>query len=204
MNMVWLAISVLAWGFLHSLFASLKFKELIRRHSGPWTVRIYRLVYNLFAGFSFVLVLAVAARTPDKTLYSIPFPWFIPFVIGQGLAVIALVVGFLQSHPMEFLGICQLGSPIEEPRRLTIDGLYRFVRHPLYTGGLVFIWLMPFMTERVLVINLALTVYGVAGAYLEESKVIREFGQEYIDYKTVTPMFIPFIKGDKLGRDASN
>ena len=54
MNMVWLAISVLAWGFLHSLFASFKFKELVRRHSGPWAARIYRLVYNLFAGLSFI------------------------------------------------------------------------------------------------------------------------------------------------------
>jgi methanethiol S-methyltransferase len=204
MSMIWLAVSVLAWGFLHSLFASLKFKELARRHSSPWAVRIYRLVYNLFAGLSFVLVLAIAAHTPDKTLYSIPFPWFIPFVIGQGLAVIALIVGFLQGHPMEFLGICQRGSPIEEPRRLTTEGLYRFIRHPLYTAGLVFIWLMPFMTERLLVINLALTVYVMVGAYLEESKVIREFGQVYIDYKTVTPMFIPFIKGNKFGHNAFN
>jgi protein-S-isoprenylcysteine O-methyltransferase Ste14 len=120
-------------------------------------------------------------------------------VIGQGLAVIALIVGFLQSHPMEFLGIRQRGSPIEEPRRLKIKGLYRFVRHPLYTAGLVLIWLMPLMTERLLVINLALTVYVVVGAYLEEGKLVRKFGQEYVDYATVTPMFIPFLKGNKPG-----
>jgi protein-S-isoprenylcysteine O-methyltransferase Ste14 len=201
--MVWLAISVLAWGFLHSLFASLKFKDLVRRRFGPWAVRIYRLIYNLFAGLSFALVLAVAVRMPDKTLYSIPFPWFIPLVIGQGLAVIVLVVGFLQNRPMEFLGISQRGSPIEEPKRLTVEGLYRFIRHPLYTAGLVFIWLMPLMTERLLVINLALTVYVVVGAYLEEGKLARKFGQEYVDYAAVTPMFIPFLKGNKPGWDAS-
>ncbi len=203
MDMVWLAVSVLAWGFLHSLFASLKFKDLVRRHSGPRAAQFYRLVYNLFAGLSFVLILVVAARTPDQTLYLIPFPWFILLVVGQGLAVIALVVGFLQSRPMEFLGIYQLGSPVEEPKRLTMAGLYRFVRHPLYTAGLVFIWLMPLMTERLLAINLALTVYVVVGAYLEESKLVREFGQDYVDYAAVTPMFIPFLKGNKPGHDAS-
>jgi protein-S-isoprenylcysteine O-methyltransferase Ste14 len=199
MDKVWLAVSVLAWGFLHSLFASLKLKDLVWRRFGLRAARIYRLVYNLFAGLSFALVLAVAVRMPDKTLYSIPFPWFIPLVIGQGLAVIALIVGFLQSHPMEFLGIRQRGSPIEEPRRLTVEGLYRFVRHPLYTAGLVFIWLMPLMTERLSVINLALTVYVVVGAYLEEGKLVRKFGQEYVDYAAVTPMFIPFLKGNKPG-----
>jgi protein-S-isoprenylcysteine O-methyltransferase Ste14 len=54
------------------------------------------------------------------------------------------------------------------------------------------------MTVNVLVINIFLTVYVIIGAYFEERKLRREFGQEYTDYVAVTPMFIPFLKGNKI------
>jgi len=203
MDMIWLALSVLAWGFLHSLFASLGFKEVVRRRFGRWVDRYYRLIYNLFASLSFGLILVLAVLTPDRTLYSVPMPWLIPLVIGQGLAVVALVVGFLQSHPMAFLGIRQLGPKLEESQPLTIAGLYHYVRHPLYTAGLAFIWLIPLMTERLLAINLALTVYVIVGAFLEERKLVREYGQEYLRYISNTPMFIPFLKGNKPAHNSS-
>jgi protein-S-isoprenylcysteine O-methyltransferase Ste14 len=40
-------------------------------------------------------------------------------------------------------------------------------------------------------------VYVVVGAYFEERKLIHEFGREYTDYAAITPMFIPFLKGNK-------
>ena len=80
---------------------------------------------------------------------------------------------------------------------LVTNGLYRHVRHPLYSAGIAFIWLMPLMTVNVLAINLALTVYVVIGAVFEERRLRRYFGQAYADYAAVTPMFIPFIKGNK-------
>ena len=189
--------TLLLWGLLHSLLAAHKAKDLARRALGPILFRFYRLFYNLFAGLSFLPVLAIAALTSDRTLYVVPLPWSGVMVFGELLAVAALVAGFLQSRPLEFLGFCQLGSPIEEPPQLTADGLYRYVRHPLYTAGLAFIWLMPRMTVNVLAINIALTVYVVIGAFFEERKLQREFGQAYAEYAAVTPMFIPFLKRRK-------
>ncbi len=83
---------------------------------------------------------------------------------------------------------------------LVITGVYRHVRHPLYSAGIVFIWLLPVMTVNVLAINIALTLYVLVGAYFEERKLRSKFGQEYIDYAAVTPMFIPFLKGNKMTR----
>jgi len=71
--------------------------------------------------------------------------------------------------------------------------LYRFVRHPLYTAGLVFIWLTPVMTVNRLVLYLSLTVYILIGAYFEERKLQREFGKEYEDYQIRTPMLFPAL-----------
>jgi protein-S-isoprenylcysteine O-methyltransferase Ste14 len=124
-------------------------------------------------------------------------------IAGEFLAGVALVAGFLQSRPFEFLGITQQGSPVEEPVQLTTNGLYHYIRHPLYSAGLALLWLLPWMTVNLLVINLALTVYIIIGATIEERKLKSEFGQAYGDYMTVTPMFVPFLKGNKSQRRTS-
>ena len=208
--MFWLISTVLLWGFIHSLFASQQVKEAVLGWFGENFVRFYRMAYNLLAGVSFLPILLIAAVIPDRKLYIFPLPWSALLVIGELLAVVVLVVGFRQTDTWEFLGLRQLvrtatskqpDGPVETVRgHLVTTGLYRHVRHPLYTAGLVFIWLMPLMTVNVLAINIALTVYVVVGANLEEHKLRHEFGREYADYAAVTPMFIPFLKGNKTPR----
>jgi protein-S-isoprenylcysteine O-methyltransferase Ste14 len=196
--MFWLILSVLLWGFLHSLFASLQAKELTRRWFGERMGRFHRLAYNIFSAVSFLPVLAIAALTPDRTLYRVPLPWSGVMIFGELLTVAALVVGFLQTDVWEFIGLRQVAGPLETREgKLVTLGLYRYVRHPLYSAGIAFIWLMPLMTVNVLAINIALTVYVVIGAMFEERKLRREFGQEYADYAARTPMFIPFTKWNK-------
>jgi protein-S-isoprenylcysteine O-methyltransferase Ste14 len=84
-----------------------------------------------------------------------------------------------------------------EPAQLKTGGLYRYIRHPLYLMGLVFIWLFPYMTGNILVFNLSLTLYILIGVFFEERKLRREFGQEYSAYAARTPMLIPFLKRNK-------
>jgi protein-S-isoprenylcysteine O-methyltransferase Ste14 len=129
-------------------------------------------------------------------------PWAIFLVAGELLAVAWLVIGFRQTDAWEFIGLRQLGES-DKPSNLTTSGLYRYVRHPLYSAGLAFIWLMPLMTVNILTINISLTVYVIAGAYFEERRLRDEFGQDYADYMATTPMFIPFLKGNKISRISS-
>ena len=204
MDTFWLAFSVLLWGFLHSLLASRGAKALASRLFGSLADHFYRLIYNAFALVSFVPVLVVAVRADHRVLYAVPWPWSGLMVLGMLLAAIALVVGFRPNDLWEFLGLRQLGTPEQEqPARLFTGGLYRYVRHPLYTAGLAFIWLMPLMTVSVLVINVALTAYVVVGAYFEERKLRLQFGQAYADYAAVTPMLVPFTRWNKAPRKAS-
>jgi len=197
MNIFCLILSVLLWGFLHSLLASASVKTLTERIFGVAERRYYRLAYNIFACVSFLPVLVITAFTPDHDLYTIPFPWFIPMLAGQLLALVALVIGFRQTDAGEFLGLRQLvGRETARPEtmRLVTIGLYRYVRHPLYTAGIIFIWLTPLMTVNVLAINLGLTVYILVGAYFEERKLRREFGAQYAAYQASTPMLIPGLR----------
>jgi protein-S-isoprenylcysteine O-methyltransferase Ste14 len=159
--------------------------------------RVYRLGYNVFASLSLLPVLALAALQPDTTLYTIRLPWSLLMYAGEFLALLTLVFGLLQSHPLEFLGLQQLVSTASQPGGLTTTGLYRYVRHPLYSAGLVLIWLVPRMSVNLLVMDLALSAYILIGAMFEERKLRKGFGQAYTDYMSVTPMLVPFLKGNK-------
>jgi len=192
--MVWLFLSVLLWGSVHSLLASLKAKELFQGWFGTKIMRFYRLVYNAFAGLSFLPVMALLVLTKSRTLYVVPLPWSVLMILGEILAVAGLVIGFLQTDAWEFLGLRQLGESAG-PSQLKTKGLYHLVRHPLYATGLAVIWLFPIMTYNFLAMNVGLTFYIFIGAFFEERKLRREFGLKYIDYEALTPMLVPFIKG---------
>lgn len=180
------------YGLVHTLLASLTFKAWIQRLLGEWYKRTYRLAYNLFAIISLLPVLALPALLPDQRLYLIPFPFALVTLALQGLAVVALLLGLLQTGVWSFLGIRQLGGDNPSgPSKLVVNGLYRWVRHPLYSAGLVFIWFTPLMTSNLLAFNLAATLYLIIGAMFEERKLLREFGQEYARYRSVTPMLVP-------------
>ena len=104
-DMFWLILSVLIWGLLHSLLASMKAKEITLRWFGKFLARFYRLAYNLLAGVSFLPVLVLAAMTPDRKLYSVPLPWSVLMGVGEFLAVVALVAGLRQTDTLAFIGL---------------------------------------------------------------------------------------------------
>jgi len=185
-------LAVFLYGVVHSLLALPRAKALARRWFGPAADRWYRLGYNLFGVISFLPVLALPALLPDQTLYTIPTPWSYLALAGQAAAVVMLAVGVMQTGAWKFLGLQQAFAPENQsPPRLVLTGLYRWVRHPLYTAGLLFIWLIPVMTANLLALNIGLTIYLIVGALFEERKLVREFGEAYLQYRKVTPMLIP-------------
>jgi methanethiol S-methyltransferase len=185
--------SVAVYGLVHSLLASLPIKAWVRRLLGPAADRYYRLVYNGIAALTFLPVLALAAALPGKTLYRLHLPWTLLALGLQIFALCVLAVGVLQTGAVSFLGLRQvLGPPEASAPRLVVTGLYRFVRHPLYSAGLLFIWLTPVMTTNLLAMYAGLTIYILVGALHEEYRLMREFGDAYREYRRRTPMLIPF------------
>ncbi len=193
--MLWLILSIALWGIVHSIMASLSFKKFLRRALGNGFMRAYRLFYNIFSVTSFAPILYLMFVLPNKGLYQVPFPWNILMLAGQGMSVIFLFVTVLQTDILSFAGLRQF---VEEERQgnLVTGGFYRHIRHPLYTFGLLILWLSPSVTVNSLIVYLSLTVYILMGAYFEERKLLREFGQAYADYKASTPMLIPRMKFD--------
>jgi protein-S-isoprenylcysteine O-methyltransferase Ste14 len=79
--------------------------------------------------------------------------------------------------------------------QLVTSGIYRFIRHPQYTGfflitfGMMCEWAtIPLILLYCLLVFL---YYGLAKK--EEKDMITEFGSEYEAYRKKTKMFIPYI-----------
>lgn len=191
--MLWLILSIALWGFVHSFLASFGFKDFLRRMLGDGFMKFYRLLYNIFAVVSIAPVLYLAAVLPDRDLYGIPTPWNYLMMAGQGISALLLLVAVLQTDVLSFVGLRQL---FEEERtgRLVTAGLYRIVRHPLYTFSLLVLWLSPKVSLNSFILYLSLTAYILIGISFEERNLLREFGEDYVRYKTVTPMLIPGLK----------
>lgn len=195
-NAPWIILlAVFVYSVVHSLLATFRAKTLAQRQFGPAADRFYRLTYNIFAVVSFLPVLALVPLLPDRPLYTISMPWLVLSLAGQVMAIGLLAVGLLQTGVGTFLGLSQLVSPPEvKSQTLVVKGLYRWVRHPLYTAGLLFIWLTPAMTGNVLALIVGLSAYLFLGAMYEERKLVRVFGPEYTAYQQSTPMLIPGLR----------
>lgn len=203
MSILWLIVAALVWGAFHSLTASLGFKAWLTRAFGTGFGRVYRFIYNVVSLLTFLPLLWLVASLPSRLLYAIPAPWAYLTGLGQLLGLALLVAGVLQTDPLAFVGLRGLFDPNPPEAKLVTHGPYRYVRHPLYTGGLLFLWLTPVMTDTLLTFYASLTVYMIIGALFEERKLLREFGQPYADYRARTPFLIPWPRGNNSRRAAS-
>jgi methanethiol S-methyltransferase len=188
--MLWLLLAIVLWGILHSLLASNGVKSFFRRTFGEGLMRGYRLFYNLFAFFSFLPILYLMVTLPNRMLYEVPTPFNLLMRLGQGISLILLVAAVLQTDPFSFVGLRQIFEE-EKNGPLMTGGLYHYVRHPLYSFSLLMLWLSPHMSLNSFIVYLALTVYILIGIVFEERKLLREFGEQYASYRSVTPMLIP-------------
>jgi protein-S-isoprenylcysteine O-methyltransferase Ste14 len=83
----------------------------------------------------------------------------------------------------------------EKTTQLVTAGIYRYIRHPLYSSLLLLGWGIFFKAVGVWTILLVcgVTVFLTLTARMEESENIRFFGSQYEEYRRQTKMFIPFL-----------
>jgi protein-S-isoprenylcysteine O-methyltransferase Ste14 len=184
---------------LHSFLASLTAKKAARRRFGdrvdPW----YSVFFSAISVVTVLPLAALLAIFPGHVLYVIPEPWFWLFVFAQIVVGISSLRAFLDA-PHRFLIRAQLAAPQSpDSFALAIRGIYCRVRDPFLLSGFLLIWLTPFMTENLLATYLLITVYLFLGSLHWESRLISQFGQAYLAYKSEVPRMIP--RGRKRWRE---
>lgn len=189
---------------IHSLLLSEFVRHGLEAAFGPRAYRgVFRLGFNALAVVLFLLFLGYAADQPEEwelAFRGAPAAFF--WIVR--LAGLALVGWSLREVGLSrFLGLDSLRAWKEgdtrrgnaaEPGELVTSGPYRWVRHPMYVGTLLFLWGNPVWTGRYLGFCLAASLYVLVGARREEGRLRQTFGPAYVDYAARTPSFIPRLR----------
>ena len=155
----------------------------------------YHGFYRFFV-FEFTLVLVV-----------LNFPhWFEnPFSFKQIVSWILLIVSLLllaQSiYFFKHYGRTKkrrdntVNFEFENTVTLIKEGIYKYIRHPMYGSLLFLAFGAMFKSISVLTVSLALVtlIFILLTAKTEEKENIKFFGTDYEDYMQKTKMLIPFV-----------
>ncbi len=182
-----IALAWIGYGAVHSLLATNALKRWSQTHLSL-SPRRYRLGYNILAAVLLIPLVLVTEWASEEWLWRWQGLW-----AWLAHAVTALVVvGFLASsraYDMRaFLGLADVATAT--PTRFGLSPLHRWVRHPWYTLGLLWLWTRDMDSAR-LAAALSITVYVWLGAYLEDRKLEAEWGARYREYRARIPGLIP-------------
>jgi protein-S-isoprenylcysteine O-methyltransferase Ste14 len=196
-----------AFGFLHSFFAQVGVQARVQAMVPAPAMRSFFLAVT---GTALLLMMGLWQPT-GLIVWRLPIPAraeaaiaAIVFAVPAAVILRLLVrLGFF-----EFLGWAQLFGPAQASTRtagtpmLRTNGIYGFVRHPVYTGLLAMFLLGPTLSLDRLALFLAALGYLSVGIPVEERKLIRLFGDDYVEYRRHVPALLP-IGFVGAGRSAS-
>ena len=186
------ALLWLSFGVVHSLLASLPAK----RYFEPLLGRSYRISYNLFSALHIgvVFILGKLLLADNSVAYDLS-GWIEALIlVSRWLGIGIMLVALSQYDLGLFSGLKQLlghneSSDVDEPLHLT--GMHRYVRHPIYLGAYLFIW-GGVVDEFALQTAIWASAYLVIGTWFEDQKLIKQYGQTYIDYRQKVPSVFPY------------
>jgi len=185
-----LAFLWILFGVLHSVFASLAVKQRAAT-AFPKAIKYYRLLYTLFAFLTFGIVIVYAVQLTSPLLFA---RTFFSNATGAVIAVSGLAIMIICIKKY-FLSLSGLKSLFQErpTHRLMINGIHRYVRHPLYLGTFMAIWgaFLIYPVLSLFISNVLITAYTLLGISFEEKKLIKEFGTDYEQYRQSVPKLIP-------------
>ncbi|MCA9891511.1 MAG: isoprenylcysteine carboxylmethyltransferase family protein [Anaerolineae bacterium] len=200
-TIVFIFITMVAFAIIHSLTADARFKAWVAATFGQRAYEgWYRLIYN---ALSFVMIMPITAYVflggdvlfqPSDSLRPI-------FLILQAIGLAGAGFSLLQIDLLRFVGLKQVyawatGKALPlAAEKLQTDGIYRYVRHPLYLFSLMILWTTVPMTDRIFVYNMAATLYFfIGGLWLEEKRMLHFYGDDYASYRERVPALVPFTK----------
>jgi protein-S-isoprenylcysteine O-methyltransferase Ste14 len=142
----------------------------------------------LFVAVQAALLVAVIVLPPGDTW---PVPGWLALA-GRALQLVGLVVLALA---LVNLGTSLTALPTPTPHStLKTTGLYRFVRHPIYTGVLALVFGSAVVSANPWSLGCALALAGWFSwkARWEETRLRRRY-PDYDAYAARTPRFVPFV-----------
>ncbi len=188
-------LTILLFGIQHTIMARPAFKRW-------WTQFIPKsLERSTFVFIADILawVMIWQWRPIEGVIWHVQNTVVANVLIGISLlGWIAVVLSSFMINHFELLGLEQVWHFLRgtEPKKITfkLRGFYKYVRHPLMLGFLVFFWVTPYMTASHLCLAAMFTIYVLVGIKFEERDLQKHHPEEYGKYKEEVPALIPFTK----------
>ena len=84
---------------------------------------------------------------------------------------------------------------VRDDHRLVKHGLYKYIRHPIYTGLFLGVLAVPVYASSLLgfliaLMSIPLVIYRMG---VEEKMLSEEYGDEYLEYMKATWRLIPYV-----------
>jgi len=145
----------------------------------------------------------LTGRLLDRQLHWPPFPWRgLAYLVGIILMLVGLscikaswqiLLRVGKGHPQEVFGY-----PLLPPtQRLVTDGPYNFTRNPMGLGFLLnllgILFLFRSLSALILFYPLICILAVLYLKKVEEPRLVRRFGQEYLDYRKRVSFLIPRV-----------
>ncbi len=189
-----LAAACILWCVQHSLLIAPGWMRRMRRLLGS-RIAYYRLAYVLVSIITLIPLAYLLHRIDSPVLWEWPASVELIRWTGVAVSLITFAIAAREYDQPFFFGLRQIREHRTGERTefsgFVVSGILRYMRHPYYTAGILLLLCSGEATAG----NLILTVIGVAyfviGAFLEERKLVAEFGEEYRRYQREVPMFIP-------------
>jgi methanethiol S-methyltransferase len=174
------AALIAAFGLQHSLMARPSFK----RRCGVMLAPAFQRATYVHAANGMLLALILLWQPIPIELWHAEHPvlrlacWGL-FALGW----IILLAGALSFGLHELLGVRQVldwyRNRPPQPQPLKTQGLYRWLRHPMYVGVLLAVWATPYMTIGHALLATGLTLYILIARSYEERDLRSAYGSAY-------------------------
>jgi protein-S-isoprenylcysteine O-methyltransferase Ste14 len=142
-----------------------------------------RLLFLLIA----LQLLGIDILSMDTKLIFYQAVGFALILIGMAISVAArIVLSTNWANGYEY--------QIKKGQELVTKGIYKFIRHPIYTGMVIsFIGAEMVASSWLWISFIALFVPAFLQAKREEKILSKHFGKAYMDYMKTSKMLIPFV-----------
>jgi protein-S-isoprenylcysteine O-methyltransferase Ste14 len=179
---IWLVAGWFSYYAIHSLLATDGVKKVFPR-------KIYRPLYVLVSIAGLLAMLLLNGSIAAINFFKTEGPMRYGSLLLTTFGVMIIHASFRQ---YSFAGF--VGAKVELAVMKT-GGILQYMRHPIYAGTILIVmgFFLYIPNLPTLVSCLCTFAYLPIGIYLEEKKLIKQFGDQYVEYRKRVPAVFPKV-----------
>jgi protein-S-isoprenylcysteine O-methyltransferase Ste14 len=146
---------------------------------------------------AFTAVFVFAALLVDHLL-SLPSLLPVSARLPVSIPVMAVGAAVTAWSALHFLKVKGTPVPFNPPPKVVDSGPYRHARNPMLTGVFLFLFGLGLAVDSLSLVFFFTPLYVLFNVWelkrIEEPELVKRFGDEYIEYRKRTPMFVPGLR----------